>query len=243
MNRYDRQEKVKNWDQEKLKNATVRVIGCGALGNVVIPILSAYGIGRIEFFDNDEIELHNLARQWMFREEDVGKNKAEILQARLRERNSDIILNGFPEKITEDTIEFVLDGSDIIVDCVDNVKTRHLLSKYALEHNIPLVHMGSSPLGGEVGVITRETPCLECLLKLPKEEADASCTDVVNPSVAETNAVIGSIGAGQVRMLLLKLPADRIIKPMLYYNIGKFPVPFNHIAHNKKKDCPVCSKY
>lgn len=230
------------WDQSALKGATVRVVGCGALGNVVIPLLSAYGIGRVEFFDDDVIEKHNLARQFMFREEDVGLGKAEVMEARITERNSDIVAKGYAERITEDNAAFLLGGSDVIVDCVDNVQARAVLNEFCLEEETPLVNLGSSPTGGQIAVITRETACLECFMDLEWDE-DESCTDVKEPSVAETNAIVGSLGAGQVRMLLMDLPTDQIIKPTLYYHTGRGPIPFNRIAHQKKEDCPVCGKY
>jgi molybdopterin-synthase adenylyltransferase len=242
MSRYDRQERVDGWDQSTLRDATVRVVGCGALGNVVIPILSAYGIGRIEFFDDDVIEKHNLARQIMFREEDVGLPKAEIMEARIAERNSEIVVRGYTERITRDNVDFLLAGSDVIVDCVDNVQARAVLNEFCLEKDIPLVNLGSSPTGGQIAVVTRETACLECFMDLEWDE-DESCTDVKEPSVAETNAIVGSLGAGQVRMLLMKLPTDRVIKPVIYYSTGRGPVPFSRINHAKKKGCPVCGKY
>jgi molybdopterin/thiamine biosynthesis adenylyltransferase len=242
--RYNRQEKIENWQQEKLSNATVKIVGCGALGNVVGPILTAIGVGSIEFYDFDKIEQHNLARQWMFREEDVGKLKAEVLQDRLRERNSEIVINGYPERIDEDSYEFLLDGADVLMDAVDNVRARYWINKFAIDNDVPLVHMGSSPLGGEVCVITRDVPCLNCIGTFSdlKIEDPESCTNVVEASIADTNAIIGSIGASQARILLLGLPEEKnaIIEPMLYLKIRSARNKFSQIHHEKKPDCEIC---
>lgn len=253
--RYDRQKRIDGWGQtgqDALNKGKVVVVGAGALGNFLIAILNAYGMGEITIYDDDRIELHNLARQILFTENDaINKRlKANVVKERSEERNSEIIVNGYDERITEDNIDFLLmpDMVDVIADCVDNIPTRKLINKYAIENDIPLVHMGSSPTGGEICVVTRETACLECFMNLKLPDDPESCRDVIEPSIAETNAVIASLGAGQVRMLIMEkygesLSGDVIIIPTLYYSIGKKPIPFNHIQHEKKKDCPVCSKY
>lgn len=239
--RYDRQTRVDGWKQDKLKSATVAVIGCGALGNFISPILAAYGIGRIIVIDDDTVELHNLARQIMFEESDVNEYKATALESSLKKLNSDIQIEALVERIDEDNIEFLLSGVTVIADCVDNITARYILNKFALQNDIPLVHMGSSPSGGEVAVITRKTACLQCFMKMNIDDDD-SCTDVVDPSIAETNAVIASIGASQIRTLIMPIQGEKLIEPTLYYHRLKRPIPFTHIPHKKRKDCEICSK-
>ena len=77
--KYDRQSRIPDWDQKKISNAKVAVVGAGALGNHVCLGLIGLGIGSIKIYDYDEIETHNLNRQSLFREDDIGKNKAESL--------------------------------------------------------------------------------------------------------------------------------------------------------------------
>jgi len=77
--KYDRQSRIPDWDQKKISNAKVAVVGAGALGNHVCLGLIGLGVGSIKIFDYDEIETHNLNRQSLFREDDIGQNKAESL--------------------------------------------------------------------------------------------------------------------------------------------------------------------
>ena len=252
MARSDRQERVEGWQQDALEKGKIAIIGAGALGNYIGLICAAYGVGQIDIYDFDTIELHNLARQVAFTEEDAGKNrkKCDALAERLKALNGKITVNGYDDKITEDNVDLllVMGDYDVIVDATDNLWARYYLNKFAIEKNIPLVHMGSSPTGGEVCVITRETACLNCLdyfrgLDFSKPQ---SCRDQPEASIAETNAIIGGLGSGQVRMLLMKkyaqpLKIDKILTPTYYYSVKK--AWFKQIPHAKKEDCEICGKY
>ena len=74
--RYSRMELIAWWEQEKIANAKVLVVGVGALGNEVIKNLVLLGIGTLYIIDYDTIEPSNLNKSVLFRESDCGKNKS-----------------------------------------------------------------------------------------------------------------------------------------------------------------------
>ena len=76
--RYSRLRLIPWWDQEKLKNACILVVGAGAIGNELIKNLALLGIGSILIVDMDQIEQTNLTRSVLFRAGDVGRYKAEV---------------------------------------------------------------------------------------------------------------------------------------------------------------------
>ncbi|HAV20946.1 MAG TPA: thiamine biosynthesis protein ThiF, partial [Firmicutes bacterium] len=80
--RYSRLRLIPWWDQSKLKNAKVMVVGAGALGNEVIKNLALVGVGNILIIDMDIIENSNLSRSVLFRAEDCGRLKAEVAAER-----------------------------------------------------------------------------------------------------------------------------------------------------------------
>ena len=80
--RYSRLRLIPWWDQERLKNATVMVVGAGAIGNELIKNLTLLGIGRILVYDMDAIENTNLTRSVLYRARDVGRYKAEVAAER-----------------------------------------------------------------------------------------------------------------------------------------------------------------
>src|SRR3954462_8103534 len=85
--RYHRQTLISWWDQDRLRSATVIVVGAGALGNELVKHLALAGVGRVVVADFDHIENSNLARCVFFRESDDGRPKAEVLAARAMELN------------------------------------------------------------------------------------------------------------------------------------------------------------
>ncbi len=58
--RFSRFEAIEWWDQNRIKNARVLIVGAGALGNEVIKNLALLGVGAIVIVDMDCIELSNL---------------------------------------------------------------------------------------------------------------------------------------------------------------------------------------
>ena len=239
--KYDRQSRIPKWDQKKISNAKVAVIGAGALGNHVCLGLIGLGVGSIKIFDYDEIENHNLNRQSLFREDDIGQNKAESLAELLKERNSSIEIIGIDEKIEEDTIEDIIRDVDVIIDCVDLIYVRNILNKFCIERNIPLIHGGISWTGGQTGILTRNTPCIKCIYPdaLQKEELDTETSCIRNPeaSVVYISQIIAGLMVYSVRKVLLPLPSDLEDSPGLLKLDLRLENPFYFEKTKRKKKC------
>lgn len=169
--RYDRQIMIDEFGEEgqrKLKSATAFIAGAGGLGSPASIYLAVAGIGKIRIVDNDKVELSNLNRQILHSEDDVGRSKAEVAKEVLRNFNNDIEVEAFSEEITDDSIEKLVDGSDFIVDCMDNFPTRYVLNRAALKMDIPLFHAAVSGMRGQATtIIPGETPCLKCIVPNP----------------------------------------------------------------------------
>jgi len=92
--RYDRQERISWWRQDRLRGASILVVGAGALGNEIVKNLALLGVGSITVIDMDHIEHSNLARCVLFRDTDVGAAKAEVAARRAAELNPDTSVTG-----------------------------------------------------------------------------------------------------------------------------------------------------
>ena len=88
--KYSRLRLIPWWDQEGLSDATIMVVGAGAIGNELIKNLALLGIGKILIFDMDAIENTNLTRSVLYRAKDVGRYKAEVASERAMEINPDV---------------------------------------------------------------------------------------------------------------------------------------------------------
>ncbi len=193
--RYTRQMQLEGWSeagQEKLKGARVFVAGAGGLGSPVSIYLAAAGIGEIRICDSDRVDLSNLNRQILHDDTRIGELKAVSAKTSLNALNPAIHIVALPECLDESNVEQMVRGSDIIVDCLDNMETRHCLSRYSIRHRIPMVHGAIWGMTGQVSFLhPPETPCLRCLFPTPAPKE-------VFPVVGMTPGFIGCIQALEV---------------------------------------------
>jgi len=208
--RYSRQIRLFGEDgQEKLKGTSIFVAGAGGLGSVISLYMAAAGFGKIRICDCDIVELSNLNRQILHANADVGRAKAKSAYESLTGINPEIEVEARVMTISQDNIDQLLQGCDLIMDAMDNFPVRYLLNRAALQRNIPLFHGAISGYQGQATtIIPGKTACLTCLF--PRAPPAS-----VFPALGSTCGVIGSIqvteavkyvtGAGQLlenRLLL-----------------------------------------
>ncbi|WP_297464697.1 ThiF family adenylyltransferase [Thermococcus sp.] len=216
--RYDRQIMIFGKEgQEKLKNSKVAVVGVGGLGSPVAYYLAAAGIGTILLIDEQEPELSNLNRQILHWEEDLEKNPKPLsAKWKLERFNSDIKIETFVGRLTAENVDDVLDGVDVIVDCLDNFETRFLLDDYAHRKRIPLVHGAVEGTFGQVTtIVPGKTKSLREIFPNVKERKGKF------PVIGPIAGVVGSIQAMEVIKLLTGLGEpllNRLLLVDLAYN-------------------------
>ncbi|MDD2835552.1 MAG: HesA/MoeB/ThiF family protein [Methanothrix sp.] len=208
--RYSRQIRLfGEEDQERLKRASVFIAGAGGLGSVISLYMAAAGFGKIRICDCDSVELSNLNRQILHANADVGRAKAKSAYETLTAINPEIEVEARIEIITQENIDQLLQGCDLIMDGMDNFPVRYLLNRAALERKIPLFHGAINGYQGQATtIIPGKTACLACIF--PRAPPAS-----VFPALGSTCGVIGSIqvteavkyvtGAGQLlenRLLL-----------------------------------------
>lgn len=161
MSRYARHLSLKEIGiegQKKISLAKVLVVGAGGLGSPVLQYLVAAGVGEIGVADHDAVALHNLQRQVIFTEQDIGKNKAEAAVSHLQELNSTIYITSYPFKIQSSNALKIISGYDMVIDCTDNFPTRYLLNDACLITSKPYIYGAIHRFEGQVAVFNlRET--------------------------------------------------------------------------------------
>nr|CAA40809.1 mccB [Escherichia coli] len=151
--------------QDKLKNAKVVILGCGGIGNHVSVILATSGIGEIILIDNDQIENTNLTRQVLFSEDDVGKNKTEVIKRELLKRNSEISVSEIALNINDYTDLHKVPEADIWVVSADHpFNLINWVNKYCVRANQPYINAGYV---NDIAVfgplyVPGKTGCYEC---------------------------------------------------------------------------------
>lgn len=171
--RYSRQivfGKIGAEGQEKLREARVTLIGCGALGTVIADTLVRAGIGFLRIVDRDYVELNNLQRQVLFDERDVaeGAPKAAAAAEKLARINSQVAVEAVVADAHSGTIETYSDGASLLLDGTDNFETRFLINDVAVKHGLPWVYGACVGVTGMVmPIIPGKTPCLRCIWEQP----------------------------------------------------------------------------
>ncbi len=161
MNRYARQMSLPNFGKDKqdsLTNASVLVIGCGALGCPVLSYLTAAGVGRIGLVDGDKIELTNLHRQPLYSEKEVGQAKVLVAQKKLQELNSQIVFEAFETFISRENALEIAKNYNVIVDGTDNFPTRYLINDLCVLSGKVNVHASILQFSGQLSVFNYTDP-------------------------------------------------------------------------------------
>ena len=195
--------------KDKVKNARVLVAGAGALGNEVVKNLALFGIGHIYVCDFDQIEISNLTRSILFREEDAYNHayKAEIVAKRAKEINPQIEVTPIVGNLFSEVGFGLYKAVDVIIGCLDSRIARYQLNRLSLRAGKTWIDGSIENLTGVVKVYTPGVSCYEC--GLSREEFNnimlrTGCADVVRTQtsagrVATTPISASIIGAVQVQ--------------------------------------------
>ena len=186
--------------KEALPNLKILVVGAGGLGCEILKNLALSGVKNIHVVDLDTIELSNLNRQFLFRQKDIGKFKADVACEFIKKKYPDINIVPSHKKIQELANDFYKDF-DIIIGGLDNVEARsyinqkvHELVEFDEEGNplpetvIPFIDGGTEGFRGQAKVILPyTTSCFDCDTEIinTKRNTYAMCTIAENPRVPE----------------------------------------------------------
>jgi adenylyltransferase/sulfurtransferase len=153
------------WQQEVVRDATVLVIGAGALGNEVIKNLTLMGIGHILIADFDTIEDSNLSRSVLFRADDRGRRKVDAAADGVKALNPDVKVKAWHGDINFEMGLGVFRHVDAIIGCLDNREARLSINRFSWAVDRPWVDGAIQELMGIVRVFRPgEGACYECTL-------------------------------------------------------------------------------
>lgn len=243
MERYSKQilfGEIGEYGQKKLRDAKVVVIGCGALGTVIVNNLARSGVGYIKIVDRDYIELSNLQRQILFDEEDIDNNLPKVIAAeyKLKKINSSIIIESIIKDVNSNNIENICKDMNLILDATDNLNIRYLINDVSIKLNIPWIYgavIGST--GMTHTIIPEQTPCFRCIMpNIPPAGSIDSC-DLVGVLNTIVN-IIASIQSTEAIKFLIGKTKD-IINGLRYIDVWNNDFETIEISH--KENCPACN--
>lgn len=225
--RYNRQTilpEIGDEGQEKLKKAKVLVIGAGGLGCPILQYIATAGVGTIGIADFDKIEIHNLHRQILYTENQVGLSKATTAKATIEKLNPLITVLAFEEKISLANASKIIDDFDFVVDGSDNFTTRYLVNDTCVSLGKTLVYGSILGFEGQLAVFNHKgSKNLRDLFPEPPNPKDVpNCS--LNGVLGTLPAMIGTMMAHETLKLIIGLPSlknELILFKTLEWNFVK----------------------
>ena len=241
--RYNRQMRLPQVGldgQERLKSASVLVVGAGGLGSPAAMYLAAAGIGRVGIADGDRVDETNLHRQILHGTDDIGRPKTASAHATLSSINPFVEVETFDERITRDNALELVGRYELVVDGTDNFPTRYLLNDACVLMGKPLVYGSVDRFEGQVSVFaTRNGPCYRCLFPDPPAPGTVqNCADAGVLGVLP--GLVGTMQATEALKLVLGL-GDSLVGRLLL--VDTLRMEFRAIALERDPECPACGTH
>ena len=238
--RYSRQLVLPDFSeaaQVALREASVLVVGAGALGSPVATYLAGAGVGRLGIADPDVVELSNLPRQPLHFTPDLGVPKAESAAAKLRFLNPEAVVEPYRVRLEEGNAEALVAGQDLVVDCSDSFATRYAVNAACCRARVPLVEGGAVGWSGIVmSIRPGKSACYRCAFPQPPADDGPTCAQagVLGP-------VAGAVGALQAleAMKLLTGLGTPLTDAFLQLDLASAATL--RVAVRRRPACPDCA--
>jgi adenylyltransferase/sulfurtransferase len=200
-------------NQNLIENSKITIVGLGALGSAVAHLLVRMGVKNLVLVDGDIVANHNLSRQHLYVQKDLGNKKVLAAKKHLEEINPFVKIETFDLMITKiDDLECV-NGSTIIVDGLDNHKSRRLIDAYCKKNNINWVHGAAIEEKGMVFFFDNKTSYDQIY---PLNASDTHCS--ISGVLATTTTLVATI---QAQLVLNFLIGRKIAKELIRVDVSK----------------------
>ncbi|MBR3949375.1 MAG: ThiF family adenylyltransferase [Oscillospiraceae bacterium] len=146
-----------------LRSKQVLVVGCGGLGGHLIDLLARVGIGRLRVIDGDVFEPSNLNRQLLSEVPLLGTGKAAAAAARVARVNPDVAVEALETFLTAANAAELVSGCDAVLDALDNIPSRRILSAACARARIPYIYGAIQGWVAQAAISMPADPLIEIL--------------------------------------------------------------------------------
>jgi len=226
--------------QLRIKNARVLVLGIGGLGTFSSLLLAEMGVGYLRIVDRDLVEQTNLHRTPLYTEHDLDRAKVEVAAERLLSVNPDLIIDPHACHIDEYNIDELLEGIDIVIDGLDNFKTRRMVGKVSRDRKIPFIFCGVSARSGNMSLFNLKdsSACISCLYHgIDDNELESCDITGIHPSLL---SVVTGI---QVHECINVIVSGTSILDGNLLIVDLRQMSFDLIPIRKNPKCTICSDF
>jgi len=235
---YSRQtliEEIGEAGQEKLQKARVAVVGVGGLGSVCSLYLALAGVGYLRLIDPDTVAISNLHRQILYNPKELDQPKAEIAAKFLAKKNPLIKVDSAVAKVEESNVLSLLEGVDVVVDCLDNIPSRYVVNRACVKLGVPYVFAAVMGLEGNLSVFSPpQTGCFECITHNQTVGSEKRVFGVIGASAG----VMGSLEALETIKLITGTGSSLAGKMMI---CDFTDMTFTTVPLTRNPNCKTCS--
>ncbi len=225
--------------QAKIRDTSVCIAGCGALGSFQAEALARAGIGRLRLIDRDYVDYTNLQRQWLYDEADAQNESPKAIAAarRLSTLNREVSIEPFVADITPSNAEELVADCDLILDGTDNFETRYLLNDLSVKLNVPWIYGAAvGSYGIAMPVVPDRGPCFACIYPEPPSGLQPTCD--VDGVLASATASVASLQVAAALRLIVGWPDFRCV----IHSLDVWRGTSKHVlAGDRDPECRVCA--
>lgn len=188
--------------QQRLLDATALVVGAGGLGSPAAMYLASAGVGRILLADDDAVDLTNLQRQILHRQDSIGWSKVESGRRALAELNPHVAVEPLARRLDEARLARLVRRVTVVLDCCDNFATRHAVNRACVAAHVPLVSGAAIRFDGQLAVFDArrdDSPCYACLFPEGEDVDEVRCATM--GVFAPLTGILGTMQAAEALKL------------------------------------------
>ncbi len=230
--------------QERFSKANVLVIGAGGLGSPALLYLASAGIGRLTIADHDSVDLTNLQRQILHRNDRIGQSKVASGKQTIEQLNPQVQVECIEMKLLADQLLDQVKKADVVLDCSDNFATRHAVNRACVNSGVPLVSGAGVRWDGQLSVFDPRdatSPCYHCLFPEdttsdPLLEERCATMGVFAP----LTGVIGTLQAAQALQIVGQFGSPAVGRLLMFDSMH---TRFSELQIGKDPHCLVCSQH
>jgi molybdopterin/thiamine biosynthesis adenylyltransferase len=222
-NRYDRQQLIEGWDQRKLSDSTLAIVGSDLLANMVALNAASLGFGNIYIYgsglvsdvkstDDAKTSRPDYSKGFLYYDSSDSDPKAKAIADICHVINPDIKITGVNIDLSSYKNWAVLKKPTVLIDATNNAFSKVIAEDYARSNNIPLVSVSSSKEIGKVGVIR------------PGEETNSNyLANMLFPEISReqgevTSLVVSALAVDEARKSLMLLRGEQKLEDIIVHN-------------------------
>jgi molybdopterin-synthase adenylyltransferase len=216
------------------------IVGAGGLGSPAALYLASAGIGRITLVDDDTVDFTNLQRQILHTQARVGMAKAESGRQALAAINPDIVVVPLQQRLSGEALDALVATADVVLDCTDNLATRHAINRACVHHKKPLVSGAAIRFDGQISVYDLrrdDSPCYHCLFPEGEDVDEVRCA--VMGVFAPLTGIIGTMQAAEALKLAAGIGESLNGRLLL---LDALTMEWRTVRFKKDAGCAVCGQ-